>query len=78
MVNKAFTIVGSSAAFFSCWRKDGLWKATQAGKVLVITRSHSCIKSGESLFAGAAVAIMLASFQVDAAENCETRHERWT
>jgi hypothetical protein len=33
----------------SCCRKEGLWKATHAGSVLEMTRSHSCINSGVSL-----------------------------
>lgn len=40
---------GSSDAFFSCWMNDGLWKATHAGYVLEMTRSHSWMSSGVSL-----------------------------
>lgn len=40
---------GSREAFLSCWMNEGLWKATQAGYVLEMTRSHSWISSGVSL-----------------------------
>lgn len=49
VVSNALTMVGSMEAFLSCWRKDGLWKATHAGNVFEMTRSPSCINSGVSL-----------------------------
>jgi len=39
----------SSVAPLSCWRNEGLWKATHAGSVLEMTRSHSAMSSGVSL-----------------------------
>jgi len=49
VVSRALTMVGSMLVFFSCCRNDGLWKATHAGSVLEMTRSHSSISSGVSL-----------------------------
>ena len=42
-------MVGSIEVFFNCWRNEGLWNATQAGRVLEMTRSHSAMVSGVSL-----------------------------
>lgn len=49
VVNSALTMVGSIEAFLSATKKVGLWKATQAGRVLLMTRSHSVMSSGVSL-----------------------------
>lgn len=49
VVSRALTMVASMVLFFNCWTNDGLWKATTAGSVLEMTRSHSWINSGLSL-----------------------------
>ena len=40
----------SRVPFLSFCKKDGLWKATQAGKVLLMTRSASLMSSGVNLW----------------------------
>lgn len=47
--NRALTMTLSTALPLSCWIKDGLWKATQAGMTLLMTRSHRSSISGPSL-----------------------------
>lgn len=49
VVRSALTMAGSSMVFLSCCKNDGLWKATQAGSVLLMTISHSSMSSGVSL-----------------------------
>lgn len=44
-----YTRVDSRVPLLSCCTKLGLWKATQAGYVLEMTRSHSAMSSGVSL-----------------------------
>lgn len=40
----------STPLFLSDWMNDGLWKATHAGRTLLMTLSHCSSMSGPSLF----------------------------
>lgn len=46
---RPLTILPSRVPFLSFWMKEGLWKATHDGRVLLMTLSHSAASSGVSL-----------------------------
>ena len=55
-------MAGSSIVFLSCCKNDGLWKATQAGSVLLMTISHSSMSSGVSLLWNVLAGLLDAAF----------------
>lgn len=42
-------MLASKVPLFNFCKKEGLWNATQAGSILLMTRSHSMRRSGDSL-----------------------------
>lgn len=48
--SRPLTMLESRVPFLSFVRKDGLWKATHDGSVLLMTLSHSRASSGVSLW----------------------------
>lgn len=49
-VRRPLMMLASRVPFLSFCKKEGLWKATQDGMVLLMTLSHSVTSSGLSLW----------------------------